>query len=141
MKMMKMVRNILFLGALCVIFGCASLYHKDAETQDAAHLIVKMEKFPNVKNGKKPFIDKINGRYVAYGAFKNEYSLVPGEHTFRIEHCKESGWPTASDVSVRIREAGKYYLTFKFVNDNNIRVEIEPCEIEPRVSSSPAGSL
>ena len=92
-----------------------------------------MEKFPFVKLGKKPFIDKINGRYVTYGAFKNDYSLIPGNHTFRIEHCKESGWPTYSDVDVRIEETGDYTLTIEFVNDDNIKVDLLPCEIKHRV--------
>jgi hypothetical protein len=141
MNLMKKMWITLFLGALCILVGCASLYHKDTESPDAAYLVVKLEKFPNIKHGKKPFIDKINGRYVAYGAFKNEYALIPGEHTFRIEHCKESGWPTASNVNVRINEAGKYNLVFEFVNDDNIKVEIEPCETKHRVLSNPSGSL
>lgn len=133
MKLMKRSLIILVFGTLSILVGCASMYHKDAESPDAAHLVVKLEKFPFIKLERKPFIDKINGRYVAYGAFKNNYSLIPGNHTFRIEHCKESGWQTYSDVDVRIEEAGDYTLTIEFVSDNNIKVDLLPCEIKHRV--------
>jgi hypothetical protein len=109
------------------------MYHKDVESQDAARIVVKLEKFPFIKEGNKPFIDKINGKFVTYGAFKNEFSLIPGDHTFRIEHCRESGWPTHSDINVKIKERGEYTLTFEFLGDDKIKVDLLPCDLDHRV--------